>query len=84
MAFFVFFTLKIVISIKFDFILNSPNISIAKFKIRLHNKSIITIKSYNKIADWCYQKLVKGDIVAIKGELNSKMEIILNEIDYLE
>ena len=70
MAFFVFFTLKIVISIKFDFILNSPNISIVKFKIRLHNKSIITIKSYNKIADWCYQKLVKGDIVAIKGELN--------------
>lgn len=47
------------------------------FKLKLSNKNIIQINSYNELADWCYQKLVKGDVVAIEGKLNSRMEIII-------
>jgi len=72
---------KIVSQIQFDFILNSENISIVKFELELENKSIITIKGYNEIADECYRKLIKGDIVGIFGKLDSRMEIIIEEIE---
>ena len=71
---------KIVSDIEFEFIINSKNISVAIFEIELSNKSIIKVKGYNEIADYCYQKLLKGDIIGIYGELNNDMEIIINEI----
>ena len=73
---------KIVSDIEFKFIINGKSISVVLFDIQLSNDSIIKIKGYNEIADWCYQKLVKGDIVAIQGYLNNKMEIIIENITF--
>ena len=72
---------KIVSKIDFNFILNSNNISIVKFKIELKNKSIIDAKGYDEIADWCYQNLEETDEVEIYGEINSKMEIIILDVE---
>lgn len=72
---------KIVSEIKFDFILNSKDISIARFSIELENKSIVIVKGYNEIADYCYKKLLKGSIVEIQGSLNSDKEIIVIDIN---
>lgn len=72
---------KIISDIKFDFILNSYNISIVKFEIKLSNKSKLKPIGYNEIADNCYKKLEKGDTISVYGSLNQKMEIIIQEID---
>lgn len=37
-------------------------------------------KGYNEIADYCYSKLDKNQTVAIEGRINSKSEIIIEEI----
>ena len=73
---------KIISDIEFKFIINGKNISVAIFEIQLENNSIIKVKGYNEIADYCYQKLVKGEIVMISGNLNNNMEIELNDIKY--
>ncbi len=72
---------KIVSDVEFKFVLESKHISIVIFKLELSNCSIVTVKAYDEIADLCYQKLIKGDIVGIQGYLNSNMEIIANEIE---
>ncbi len=74
---------KIISEIKFEFLLNSKNTSIVIFQIELDNKSIIEVKTYNEIADKCYQKLTKADRIAIQGKINSNMEIIMQDFDYL-
>lgn len=74
---------KIVSEIEFKFILNSKNIAVTIFEIQLDKQSMITVKAYNEMADWCYQKLVKEDVVAIKGNLNSKMEIVIHNLNLL-
>lgn len=74
---------KIISDIDFQFVLNSKNISIAIFRIQLSNNSIVKVKAYDEVADLCYQILVKNDLIAIQGELNSKMEIIINNFNYL-
>ena len=76
-----FFIGKIISDIQFEFILNSKNISICIFKIQIENNNIITIKSYNEIADKCYKDLVKGDIIGIQGYINSKMEIVIEDFE---
>ena len=70
---------KIISEIEFKFTLNKKKFSIAKFILKVKNEKII-IKSYNQIADKCYSKLSKNDIVAIEGEVNNKIEVIANEI----
>ena len=72
---------KICSSVRFEFILNSKNISIAIFNIELKNKSIVTLKAYNEMADFCYSKLEKDDIIGIKGYLNGKNEIVIEEME---
>lgn len=73
---------KIISKIDFKFIINSKNISIAIFKIELENKSQITVKAYNDLADYCYSKLTKGDIIGIQGYLGNNQEIIIEEIEF--
>lgn len=68
---------KIITDIEFNFIINSENVSIAIFEVELLNKSIVQIKAYNEVADYCYSKLNNGDIIFIEGYLNSNMEIII-------
>ena len=76
----VFIQGKIITDIQFEFIINNKNISIAIFKIQLLNKSIVTVKAYNKLSDFCYNKLQKNNNVFIEGEVNSKLEIITKYI----
>ena len=71
---------KIVSEIEFKFIINSKNISIAYFKIELLNKSIVQVKAYNELADYCYSKLQKYDVCVIQGYINSEMEIEVEKI----
>lgn len=71
---------KICSEIKFEFILNSKDISIAIFDIELSNGSIIKVKAYNEIADYCYANLEKEMIISLQGSIDSKMEIILHTI----
>ena len=71
---------KIISEIEFKFIINSKNISIAYFKIELHNKSIVQVKAYNELADYCYSKLQKYDVCAIQGYINSEMKIEVEKI----
>ena len=71
---------KIISDIDFKFIISSKNISVVIFEIQLSNNSNIKVKGYNEIADFCYQKLVKGDNIAIQGYLNNKMEIIIENV----
>lgn len=74
---------KIISDIKFEFIWNSKNISVTQFMIEVNKNCIIKVKAYDEIADWCYQKLVKSDTIAIQGKIDYKMEIIIDNICYL-
>lgn len=76
-----FFIGKIVSEIKFDFIIDNHNISIVRFKIKIEDGTIIKVKGYNKIADRCYRKLEKGNFIFVLGKVNSKLEIIIKEIE---
>jgi len=78
-----FFIGKICSEIKFDFILNSKNISIAIFYIQLLNGSIIKVKGYNEIADYCYRNLKQCMDIQIQGNINNKYDIILEDIEIL-
>lgn len=78
------FLIGIIVSeINFKFVLNSKNISITYFKIELSNKSIVEVKAYNELADYSYSKFEKEDNVFICGYLNSNMEIIIEEINFM-
>ncbi len=73
-----FFMGKIINDIDFEFIIDDEKYhAISIFRIELNNKSVVTVKGYNEIADFCYKNLTKNDYIAIYGNLNSKMEIIL-------
>lgn len=74
---------KIISEIEFKFILNSKNISIAIFEIELKNKSIVKIKAYNDLADYCYRELIKSDYISIVGYLCSKGEVEIIEYEIL-
>ena len=71
---------KVINKVEFDFILNSPNISIVNFKIELSNKSIVTIKAYNELADFCYSKLNPNDKLFIYGYICENIIIAENII----
>ena len=75
---------KIISEIKFEFIINNKNKSIAIFEVELLNKSIIRIKAYNENADYCLRNLEKYNNIIIEGKLNSNLEIILKNIKKLE
>lgn len=76
----VFIQGKIISDVEFSFIINSKNVSIAIFEVKLLNKSIVKIKAYNELADYCYSKLSKNDVIFIEGYLNSNMEIIIKTL----
>lgn len=71
---------RIIGKIEFEFIINSKNKSIAIFKLELFNKSIITIKAYNELADYCYSKLKDKDCIRVEGYINTNMEVVSNYI----
>ena len=71
---------KVISEIDFKFIINSKNISIAIFKVELRNKSVVVVKAYNEMADYCYRKINEGREIIIEGRLNTKLEIIVISI----
>ena len=72
---------KIISDIEFNFVLNSKNISIARFTLEVDENCMIIIKAYNGTADWCYQNLIKSDKIAIQGEINTSGEVVINSIE---
>ena len=72
---------KVISDIEFNFIINNKNKSIAIFKIKLSNESILTVKAYNELADYCYSRIKKEDIIYIQGYVRSKdviLEFLVN------
>lgn len=80
----VFILGKIISNIEFKFIINSKNKSVSIFKIKLLNNSELTVKAYNEKADYCYSKLNKNDTIYIQGYINSKIQIIVKDIEKQE
>lgn len=78
---------KIISDIQFDFIIEGKsigkNISVVRFKLELldKQKTIINVIAYGKIAEKCFQKLIKSDIVSMYGVLNSNGELEIEEIE---
>ena len=70
---------RIVSEIQFEFILSSKRISIAIFKLKLSNESIIEIQAYDEIADYCYRNLKIGYKISIYGSIKSNI-VLLKEI----
>lgn len=72
---------KILSDVEFKFIINNKKYnSISIFKLKIDENCILTIKSYNEMADYCYKNLIKSDYIAIYGKIDSKMEIILQSV----
>ncbi len=77
-----FFIGKIISDIDFKFIVNDKsNTAVAIFKLKVDENCILTIKGYNELADLCYRNLSINNYIALQGELNSKMEVILYSIE---
>ena len=77
-----FFIGKIISDIDFKFIVNDKsNTAVAIFKLKVDENCILTIKGYNELADLCYRNLSINNYIALQGELNSKMEVILYSLE---
>ena len=75
---------RIISDIDFNFIINDKKYnSIAIFKLRVSKNCVLIIKAYNEIADWCYKNLIMNDCISLYGEINSEMEIILQDISLI-
>ena len=75
---------KIISDIEFKFVVNDRNkMSISLFVVELNNKSIVKIKGYNNIADFCYQNLRKEDNIILEGYISNKMKIVIYKINKL-
>lgn len=72
---------KIISEINFKFMIQGKNKYIAIFQIEVENKTIITVKGYDEIADYCYNQLQKDNYIIIMGILDYKGEIEITEIE---
>ncbi len=70
----------IIEEIEFKFAFGGRHNSITRFKLKLENGTILKAKAYDKIADTCYRKLEKDNVVIMQGKLNGKLEILVNNI----
>lgn len=75
---------KIINEIEFKIIIKNKNKAIAIFKVKLLDDTIVTVEAYNEKADYCYSKLNKNDTIYIQGYINSKMQIIVKDIEKQE
>lgn len=80
----VFILGKIISDIEFKFIIKNKNKAIAIFKVKLLDDKIVTVEAYNEKADYCYSKLNKNDVIYIQGYINSKIQIIVKDIEKQE
>ena len=76
---------KIINDIDFKFVVNDKKYyAIAIFQIELNNKSVITVKGLNEIADYCYRNLNKNEYCIIEGIIVSNFNILLQNITKME
>ncbi len=75
-----FFSGKIVSRIEFKFVISKnlsfkecKHISICSFKLQLENQTIITVKTYDKFAEFCYKNLNIGDSIALSGRISDNL-----------
>ena len=79
----VFIIGKVITEVKFDFILNSKHISIARFGVAtMCDKQEINVIAYDKMADYIYANLKHEDVVIINGYLEYN-KVILEDIQIL-
>ena len=79
----VFIIGKVITEVKFDFILNSKHISIARFRvITVCDKQEIEIMAYDEMADYVYANLKHEDVVMTNGYLEYD-KVILEDIQIL-
>ena len=71
----------IINDIEFYFILGKVHDSVVKFQLKLKDKTIISIKAFDEIADYCYSKLNKNDIIFINGQVQTNGEILAINIE---
>lgn len=80
-----FFIGKVISDIEYRFIVdNKKYYAIAIFQIELNNKSVITVKGLNEIADYCYGNLNKNDYCVIEGTIASSLYILLQRITKID
>ena len=76
---------KIVSKIQFDFIMKGKsigkNVSIVRFCVYALGEKINVI-GYNKVADYCYQKLNIGDNVFIEGFLRTDGKVQIEKFTF--
>ena len=70
---------KVISNIEFNFVLNSKNISVVDFSLKLNNNSVLKVSAYDEIADYCYSKLEINDNIYIEGCLENN-EICIKRI----
>jgi len=56
-------------------------LSIAIFKLKIDVNTILTIKAYDKLADYCYSKLKIGNYILALGRINCLGEIEIEECE---
>ena len=79
----VFIIGKVITEVKFDFILNSKHISVARFGVAtMCDKQEINVIAYDKMADYIYANLKHEDVVIINGYLEYD-KVILEDIQIL-
>lgn len=66
----VFLIGKITSEIKFDFMVKSKNKAMARFMITTIDKQSISIRAYDKMADFAYSRFQKENLVFIYGKLH--------------
>ena len=66
--------------VEFSFTLKKNPISVAKFDLKLSNNSTVKVYSFDANADFCYSRLKKGNSVIIEGKINTKHNIIAENI----
>ena len=71
---------KFIISNKLNF-KNSLHISISRYNLKIDNNTILFIKAYDELADYCFRNLKIGDYIAVVGRINGISEV---EIDFCQ
>ena len=79
----VFIIGKVITEVKFDFILNSKHISVARLRvITVCDEQEIEIMTYDEMADYVYANLKHEDVVMINGYLEYG-KVILGDIQII-
>ena len=70
----------IINKVNFRFAIGGKHDSIIEFELKLENESVIMVKAYDKLADYCYQNITENNLVMIRGKLESDFKIDMSEI----